>query len=107
MGDGSNILSWVFTAFLVVMNVLCVIGFVFLLIQKFSPKPNLQSLLTKVWAVIVVIGFSALAFLVFKANLFLPKYGYSAIADYFAQFFLAPLCVAGVISLFLKPSSNS
>ena len=88
MGDGSNILSWVFTAFLVVMNVLCVIGFVFLLIQKFSPKPNLQSLLTKVWAVIVVIGFSALAFLVFKANLFLPKYDTVQLQTILRNFFL-------------------
>ena len=107
MNAQSNILGWIFTAFLVVMNAACVIGFVFLLIQKFRPKPNLQNLLTKVWVVIVAIGFSALAFLVFKANLFTPKHGYSAIADYFAQFFLAPMCVAGVISLFLKPSSNS
>ena len=103
MSNESNTLGMIFSILLLALNLTSIVSLIFLISHKIRPHPAWQNALTIAWWIVLVIGAAALFFTLYKANLFKPRYDYAGAMDFYVQIFLAPMYVAGLLSLFLKP----
>jgi heme/copper-type cytochrome/quinol oxidase subunit 2 len=103
MNQESNLLGYFAFVLLALSNFVAILGLVFLTINKSRPNPRFHDALSIVWWVIVLIGVAAIVLFLFKTNLFKPHYDYGGAMDFYAKLFLAPMCLAGVLAIFLRP----
>ena len=105
MATDTNIIDQLLPTLLLIVNLLSIIGTGLLIFYKYRPNPNWCSLLTIVWWPIVILGFLAVSWLIYRFFFFAQTDKLDKLANLILLMTFGPVGLAGLVALFFKPNS--